>query len=231
MFAKSKLYLKDYSVSTVQDYIALPKSEREYKGLYLVPRALAVKYLGNPGSFSEWDLFYSYVRQNYPIQWFFRHYLTSWDNPVYKFVKLKVMHFQDFKHATKRFFKPLCPRWRNSFRRHEYLDISSIIEKSNFALILDFWYEDVENGFTDWNSTPALKKFYKELQKAVKYIENDRKIIEQQIDDALSESVKNRKAKSFTTRYKKLTKLEEKLKDSDTHVLTWLITNRYFFWD
>ena len=197
-----------------------------------MPRALAVTFSGYPGTFSEWDSFYAYIKQNYPIQWFFRYYLTSWDNPIYKFIKLKVMKLNELKYATKRFFSPLCPRWRKSFPRYEYRDVCSVIENSNFALILDFWYEDVLNGFTNWNSssTPHVKKFYKELEKAIKYIEVGRKELQQKLDEALDESSK-KKAKPYNVRYGKYNKLEQKLKDSDTTILVWAMTNRHFFWD
>lgn len=218
------------SVYTVEDYKAIPKEKRELNGWYLVPFGLQV----NLGDFkkkeSEWDKFYAFVRQEYFFQWFFRHWITSWDNPVYAFLKLWYMKYQDVKHTTKRFFKPYFPRWRKSCKRHEYKDICSLVVDSNFALILDFWYEEVVDGFVNWQSQPSHKQFYNEIKKNVKYIEEGRKKLEDKSDIELSKATNKSRKLSYQEKYGKYNKIEEQIKTLDTAVLVWLANNRNFFW-
>jgi len=229
----SKFYLPINScnkVSTTEDYKALPREQREKNGFYLIPFGLQIKFNDLGTKESEWDLFYKFIRQKYPIQWFFRHWLTSWDNPAYAFIKLRYMRYLDVKYAVKRFIKPLHPRWRNSCPRHVWKDISSVVVDSNFGLILDFWHEEVSQNTINWNSDPSHKTFYKELKAAVKYIEVTRKALEEKLDNALTVATKKSRKLSYQQRYKKHNELEESIRIKDTKILTWFIENRNYFW-
>ena len=133
----NKLVLQDHPIYTAEDYISLPKTLRESKhGLYLEPHALIFDFNSHV---SEWDKFYDFIKKEYPIQWFFRHWIFSLDNPVYKVHNILKHHYLNNKYAVKRFFKPLFPRWRKSCSRHRYTDIKELVVTSNFALLLDFW--------------------------------------------------------------------------------------------
>ena len=232
MSFRTRLYLKDHNVSTVKEYIELPQALRESKyGFYLIPFALQFTIDGFfPGRVTEWDKFYSYVKTEYPFQWFFRHYLTSWDNPIAKHLKLIGMRLSDTKYRAKRFIKPLFPRWRKSCQRHEYTDIQELVVNSNLALILDFWYQEVVDGCVNWTSDENHRTFYKELKDNVKYIETGKKILEEKSSKELSIASKKKGKKSYEERYGKYNKLEQELRDNDTHILSWFIENRGYFW-
>lgn len=228
----SKFFLpKDIcnSVYKFEDYKALPKEQREKHGLYLMPFGLQIdlKEFGVKRK-TEWDLFYDYIRQEYPIQWFFRYWITSWNNPVYRVLKIIYMNYQDIKYTIKRFIKPFFPRWRASCKRHQYTDITELSVKSNFALILDYWHEEVSKDLVNWNADSHSKQFYKELKSAVKYIENDRKTLEDRADKELSKATKRKG--TYEVRYKKYNQLEEDIKNKDTETLIWFINNRNYFW-
>jgi hypothetical protein len=237
MFEKrlnSKFYLSPKTckaVYTLEDYKALPLEQREIYGLYKIPFGLAIDLKKfSMDKKSEWDLFYDYIRQEYPIQWFFRHWITSWDNPMYAFLKLRYMRYLDAKYAVKRFITPLFPLWRKSCQRHEYKDICSLVVDSNFALILDFWHQEVSRNTINWNSDPSHKTFYKELKNVVKYIETDRKTLEAKSDNALSLATKKPRTLTYQQRYGKHLALEEKIRIKDTEILTWFVENRNYFW-
>ncbi len=219
------------SVFTTEDYKNLPKFSRERNGWYLEPLGLQTSLDDLRTKNSEWSKFYTFIRQEYPIQWFFRHWLTSWDNPVYSFTKLRYMKFLDIKYSTKRFIKPFFPRWRSSCKRHEYKDISSLIVDSNFALILDFWYEEVVDGNVDWQSQPDHKQFYEELKSNVKYIEKGRKKLQDKADKELTKaSAKSKKGLSYQERYGRYNEVEQEIRNNDSKILEWLVGNRDFFW-
>jgi len=229
MSFRNKLILKDCSVSTVKEYIELPKVLRESKhGLYLVPVALAFNFSSRV---SEWDLFYNLVKKEYPIQWFFRRWVFSLDNPVYKVHNILKHHYLNNKYAVKRFFKPLFPRWRKSCSRHCYTDIKELVVASNFALILDFWHEEISKDIVNWNADETHKTFYKELKSAVKYIEEGRQKLQDKADKEL-EKASNIKKKnlSYQERYGKYNAAEQLMEDQDTHILSWFIKNRCYFW-
>jgi len=228
---KSKYYLPNpIRISTAEEYKALPQADRERNGLYLMPFGLAIDISTMGKGNSEWDKFYAFIRQEYPVQYFFRHWLTSWDNPIYAFLKLRYMKYEDVKYSTKRFFNPLFPRWRKSCKRHEYMDVCTLVTKSNFALILDFWYEEVVDGFVNWHSQPSHKQFYNEIKAHVKYIEEGRKKLEDKSDIELTKATKKSKKLSYGERYGKHNKIEEQIKTLDTAVLVWLANNRDFLW-
>jgi len=235
MFFNKRLFDSKYmlprdvgNVFTTEDYKALPKEKRERNGFYLVPFGLQINIGELRSKKTEWDRFYDYIRQEYPLQWFARYWLTSWNNPVYAFLKLRYMKFQEVKYTIKRFVKPYFPRWRKSCRRQDYKDICSLIVDSNFALILDFWYEEVINGNVNWESDIEHKTFYNELKKAVKYIEIDRKNLSDKADEELTKATKRKG--SYEQKYGKLNKIEADIKTKDTEVLIWFVNNRDFFW-
>ena len=232
MSFKTSFCLKDHPVHTVKDYIELPRALRETNyGFYLVPFALAFNIDGfYPDRVTEWDKFYNYIKTEYPIQWFFRHYLTSWDNPITRQLKLIGMRLSDVKYGIKRFVKPLFPRWRKSCSRHEYTDVQELIVSSNFALILDFWYEEVLDSTVEWDSNDEHKQFYEELSTHVKYIETGKKALEDKSSKELSIASKKKGKKSYEERYGKYNKLEQELRNNDTHILSWFIENRRYFW-
>lgn len=224
------------SCNSVDKYFQLPKSEREYKGLYKVPYALPTEFLSCGKIEKGWTTFYEKIKAEYPIQYFFRVWLFSYDNPVYSFLKHKIICPIDaFKHNTKRCFKPCHPRWRKVLPRHQYSDITELIVSSNFALICDFYHEEVENGWVDWSSDEKHKQFYKELKSYVKWIEEDRTALQDKIDKTLDKAIKNRKYKKdgtldYNATYLKVEALEQEYERRESEVLTWLITNRKFFW-
>jgi hypothetical protein len=235
MLRNSKFFLSNSLKQTIQtaaDYIALPKKDRETKyGLYLVPFALAFDFAAVSKNKSEWDKFYDFIRKEYPIQWFFRRWLLSLDNPVYKAYNLLKHHYLNHNYAIKRFFKPLFPRWRKSCPRHCYTDIIELIPKSNFALILDFWHEEISKEWINWNSDDEHKTFYKQLKNAVKYIEEGRQKLQNKADIELEKVTKNKKkGLSYQERYGKFNAVEKLIEDQDTHILSWFIKNRGYFW-
>lgn len=220
-------------VQSVNEYFDRTKAEREWFGLYKTPFALPLEWLcsGEAG----WKEFHSRIRQQYPIQYFFREWLFSLDNPVvYAFSKFLKWPLRDLKYNVRNVIKPCFPRWRKSAPRHVFTDGTHLIVESNFALILDFYYEEVINAYIDWSADETYKKFYEELVANVKWIEDERKKIEELSTEALSRSLKNKILKEgkvdYDETYTDYLRLEQHKKQKETEILKWMIDNRDFFW-
>lgn len=226
--------IKQIKIESVDEYFALPKEKREYKGFYRVPFALPSSLFPNKEGEKGWEDFYKEIKKRYPIQYFFREYLTSIDNPLMYIWKIKISApFFHFKYAVKRFFNPILPRWRKTLKRHQYSDICEIIRTSNFNLILDFYYEEVVDGVVDWNADDLHQKAYKEIIETVKWIEEEREKAVEKSYELLDKS--NRKYKEdgtvdYKSTYKEHDELESFIKNKDTEILKWMIDNRDFFW-
>lgn len=220
-------------VDNVDEYFALPKKEREWKGFYRMPYALPWELIGDEER--GWDAFYTEIKKQYPIQYFFRHWLLSLDNPLVFAVKKHLQWpLRDIKWAIQNFIKPCFPRWRRVLPRHKYGDITYIMIESNFALICDFYHEEVVDGLVDWSDNDVHKKFYTELVAAVNWIETERKKVDGLIDEALTKAIGN-KIKvdgkfDYKSTYADHDRLEKHKLEKETEILKWFIDNREFFW-
>jgi hypothetical protein len=218
------------SVSSTEEYFSLPKNQREKFGLYLIPFALPWEIFKDVSQKEGWDYFYSKIKEQYPLQWFIRRWLPSLDNPVvsvaYKYI---IWPYTDIKYSIKRWFNPLHPRWRASLPRHQYKDIQELVVDSNFALIRDFYWEEVIDGVVDWSSTEEYETFHNQLVINVNWIENELPALNKQHEESLSKAFLNTKAEYYT-KYEEVAKIEKEIHDKTTEILTWFIENRAFFW-
>lgn len=219
---------------SVDQYFALPKNEREWFGLYKSPSSLPLEWFGGDGE-KGWEAFRKQIKIEYPVQYLFRNWLLSMDNPlIFAYKKFIGWPLRDSKYAIKLFFNPQFPRWRKVAPRHKYIDTTELIVESNFALIVDFYREEVVDGHVDWSADDIHKKFYTELVAAVNWIEEERKKVERLTDEALSKAVKSKVMKGgkfdYHATYADFDRLEEHKKQKDTEVLKWFIDNREGFW-
>lgn len=223
-------------VSSVEDYFNLPKENREHKGFYRLPFALPSKLFRNRDKEKTWEDFFQQIKEQYPIQYFFRQYLPSLDNPlVYNYYKYIGWKLRDFKYACELFFNPLFPRWRNVLPKHKYSDVSELVVESNFALILDFYYEEVVDGVVDWESDRLHKKFLKEIKEAVLWIETERTKQNNTLDSVLTKVTNNPKYDKkgkflYDETYQEYNNLEQQIFNKDTSVINWFVKNRQMFW-
>lgn len=218
------------SVSSVEEYFALPKSEREWHGLYKLPFALPWEGGGSPLC-SGWDTFYARIKKDYPFQYFFRRWIPSLDNPITYFIKKYfVWPLQELKYCIIRFIKPCHPRWRKVLPRHRYGDITNLIVDSNFALIQDFYHEEVVDGVVDWTSEEPHKTFHDTLIAHVNWIENDRAVLDDKIAEAYKSAYEDKSTDNYRTKYAKPHNLEKLKFEKETEILKWYIDNREFFW-
>jgi hypothetical protein len=222
------------SVTSVKEYFELPKSEREWYGLYRLPYGLPLERFEIDPDIQGWDSFYSEIKKIYPIQYFFRKWLPSYDNPITLYwARLVKWPFDNFKYKLKLLINPRFPRWRKSLPRYMSLDITELVVTSNFALICDFYREEVLDGWVDW-SQGEHKTFHDQLVSNVKWIEEEREALKSSIDEAMINASNNKiifdKKLDYHATYAETHRLEADLKSKDTEVLKWFIDNRDWFW-
>ncbi len=217
-------------VSCVDEYFALPKSEREWFGFYKLPVALPWELIPNRPNERGWDSFYEQISKEYPIQYFFRRWCFSADNPIFWVYRMYLWWpLRNFYYATKRWCKPLHPRWRACLPRHEYCDISELIARSNYALIQDFYWEEMVDGFVDWDGDDQHKEFYKQIKGYVEWIEKNLPKLKEDCSNALIKASESKET-DYKTKYAEFNRLEKVIYDKETEILEWLANNRGFFW-
>ena len=136
----------------------------------------------------------------------------------------------DLKYSIQNFISPAYPRWRKTLSRHEYSDVTHLAVESNFNLILDFYHGEKEEGHVDWEAQEDSKKFFKELESIVNWIENDRSKWQKEMEDELSNATLNNKKMEYEKKYEQYNRLEKLMFDKETEILKWFIDNRGYFW-
>ena len=224
MYSKDRFLPYVIEAKTTQEYFDLPKEKREKYGLYLLPLGLTVNF-GGASLVSEWDVFSKEIRKHYPIQWFFRMWCFSWSNPIYSTLTRLGFRYRDAKYAAKNFISPSFPRWRKTIKRHQSTDLTWLVIESNLNSLLDFWYEEVVDGWVNWNSDEQHKTFYKQLKTYVNWIEKKRPALQKKMDQTLALTGKNRKKK-----YEAYDKLEQQSDNMEEEIVIWMVKNRNFLW-
>ncbi len=214
---------------SIEEYFNLPKAEREKWGIYLKPHSLPCDLFDEDAK--GWGEFHKQIRKHYPIQGWIREWLWSYDNPVYAFIKHRISDVRDIKNNIRRFFRPSHPRFRKAYPRHVWMDITNAVVEVNFAMLQDFWHEEVyPEGFVDWHADPKTEEVYQWMQKAINWIEKVKPELEKKAADALSAAHKNRGEGSYEEIYGEHDKLEKMIDDGDTDILNKMIQYRAYFW-
>jgi len=218
----------------VDEYFAMPKSERQKWGIYLKPLALPCEMFERDENKKGWDYFDKKIREEYPIQGWFREWFLSIDNPVYWFINRNWRTMRDIKYNIKHFISPCHPRFRKAYPRHKWQDLSHAMVDINFAIIQDFYYEEIKRDIVNWESTEDHKAFREWIEKAIYWIEKARPQAEKDIQEEytkISEEKRNRnKDLTYDDIYGKINAIEKQIDETDTIILKEMIEKRGFFW-
>lgn len=176
------------------------------------------------------------------IKWFGPSYYLprcfqrSWDNLYWN--KIRPI----FAPQHKRYRKVIPKTW---------VDLTELIVISNLEFIKGFYEDEFLQDRTDWNSTEQLKKFSRWLKAAYKYVTVERPKLQQDIDNAYPDENwedafekitdedgivrwyykdKRDPKKVYKEKYGKLERLEKKLEEKDTKIITEMVAYRGYFW-
>jgi len=216
-------------VDNIDEYFNLPKEKRTRWGLYLIPYALPFDHFENDKN--GWEGFYERIKKEYPIQWFIRKWLPSINNPIARFFKKIKWRLEDYYHNIRRLISPPHARRLKAYPRWAYMDIQYAVEKINFALLLDFWYEEVAGGIVDWHSDLETQEVYNWMKEAVDWIEIGKPALEEELAKERDIAFHNRRHHtSFNDVYAKEEAIEKEIRDRDTKILQEFIAKREWFW-
>ena len=147
--------------------------------------------------------------------------------------------------------KPQQKRYRAVIPK-TWCDLTELMVIVNLEFIKGFYEDEFLKCSVEWNSHEESKKFAKWLKAAYKYVTVDRPKLEQDIDDAYPQggqwddvfqkgsdengnvtwTLKGKTSPKnlYKQRYGKVDRLEKKMKDKDTKIITEMIQYRGYFW-
>lgn len=209
--------MKTINVKSVNGYFSLPKNEREWLGFYIKPNHLPSELLTNE---KGWDFFHEQIKKQYPVQWFFREWFFSFENPIYLFLKETRSILSKMVDKTKSIIKPFYPRWRKTLSRGEYLNSCDLFVQSSLNIIVDFYFEEASKSNFDWKYNKENEVFYEKLSSYVKWIESDR----HEMKDIKNNFLKEKAFSEYDD-------VDKKIQEKETEILKWFTDNRHFFWN
>lgn len=214
-------------VTSIKEYFKLPKDKREKWGFwYLKPIALSMDDFLDKKAKGGWGEFRKLIMNEYPIQGWIREWFFGWDNPIYAFIKIKIRQISDIKYNIECFFNPYHKRIRNALPK-TFSDITGLILDLNFAMILDFYYEEVLDGPVDWTFDEQHKTFINWIKNVVNYIEVERPALEKENDKLWRAENGKKINKTFLN---KMHKKENFIIEMDKRILKEMIDYKEMFW-
>lgn len=209
-------FTKYVYVKSAEEYINLPRKKRTYLNFWYNPAIIndGINILGRSSERKEINAF---IKRKFPIQHFLR------ENGFTLKIKLSML--------WNKFLCKINPRqkWLTKQIPNEWSDKVALIRDINFAMVVHFI--DGEKCFehTDYeNSSEGHAKFARELMECYLYIKTRRPMLDKQCWDSFpgDEEYTGNYAKD----YAEVNRLEKEMEDQDTYWLTWIITNRGYFW-
>lgn len=214
--------IKDSQIEarTYEEYVAIPKSEREYylsfwpTPWYKTPYAMlfSSQCLTDPKAWrSEWDKTHEFLKRNYPIQYRFRDTLEN----------IEHWYRYDFRRGIMRFWHNWIVGQRVEMRKavfkREYQDLDTIIVNFHMQALIE--YVERENPFKyfDFSTGDSDRTFRKELLENYDYASRWRP---KYLEDLANASVSS----------EEYIALELKVDEEDTKVCKWVIDNRQKLW-
>ena len=147
--------------------------------------------------------------------------------------------------------KPQQKRYRAVIPK-TWCDLTELIVIVNLEFIKGFYEDEFLKDSIEWNSQEESKKFARWLKSAYKYVAVNRPKLEQDIDNAYSQAGgwndvfqkgsddngnttwtlkgKTSAKNLYNQRYGKVDRLEKKMKEKDTKIITEMVKYREYFW-
>jgi len=142
-------------------------------------------------------------------------------------------YLHDISWSIYRWFNPCHKPVRNAVPR-KWCDVTELVLLVNFAIIKEFFEEEMQNVIWDNEDNPKVVAAGKWLKKSYDYINKDREELLIKIDQAIREATdlpkEVRKNLSYNERYGMVNLLEEELSSRDRKVLIGLAEHRECLW-
>lgn len=220
MMQAREVKIEQVNADTYDKYVALPKSEREYRvwfwptPWYKTPYAMlfSAQSILQPGVWrSEWDKISEFFKKNYPIQYRVRDIVED------------IVHWYryDISHCWRRFWNNWVIGQRVEMRKaifkREYQDLDTMLTNFHMEVLIEYVEREKPFEHFDFDTGEADRTFRKELVENYDYASRIRpKQLEymENADISVDEFLK----------------LDTELDESDTKVCEWVIKNRHKLW-
>lgn len=189
----------------------------EFKGiLYEVPFSETVE---------GWDAWRDKVKKEHPIQYFIREKVEDIEDDI-------IRKYYSIKYYVRTLLFPENKRIRSAIPARGH-DIASIIEKMNFAAILQF-KEEADKSQVDWTANENHKEFKDWLDRSVVWLTEGKANLEKELDRAYP-TVSLMRTEEITLEkyndmYREVHRLEDLIKQTDENILVQMIKYREYFW-
>lgn len=134
--------------------------------------------------------------------------------------------FYDFVWYVYRLFKPCNQRIRKVIPR-EWCDLTELTLMLNFEIIKSFVEQEMSE--IEWNSDEGHRAASDWLTASYKYITEDRKKLQDELEDAYSK-VDYRSKCSYEEKYADVLRLENSIDEQDKSVIIGLANYRKYLW-
>lgn len=194
----------------LEEHIKLPYNKRHKLGFWYTEPSFDFKDFRNQDD---------YFRNKYPIQFYIRNkilfkmtkgYVGNW---IYENISCRISPRQ---------------KWMTKDVPNTWTDKVWLIPHINFKMVTHFVEDEKCFDFTDYEASgePHIK-FATELKECYDYIKNVRPSLEKQAENSFPElGVEG----TYEEKYSEVNRLEKEIEDNDTKWLTWIVSNRNFFW-
>ncbi len=174
-------------------------------------------------SWDDWESWRVNVRQQYPVQYFFREEVSLCFSIMWRRIK-------DFKYKIKCFFFPKHQEIRKTIPR-TWMDLCDLVVDLNFAMILSF-KKEADESLVDWDGTVEHRKFKNWLAAAADWIEKARPALEKQKDNSYPPlgPFKERSGKTYEELYGEVNRIEKLINETDSNILKQMIEYRDYMW-
>jgi hypothetical protein len=174
-------------------------------------------------SWDDWESWRVNVRQQYPVQYFFREDVRLYFSIMWR-------RIEDFKYKIQCFFFPKHQEIRKAIPR-TWADITSLVVDVNFAMILSF-KKEADESFVNWDGTPQHRQFKNWLDSSAHWITVGKPNCESQANTLHPSHPLTdlQKSKSYEELYGELNKMEKLISETDSNILKQMIDYREYMW-
>lgn len=207
--------MESVNVKNLAEYKKLPKSKREYFGLYKTPEF----YEMNDDSYED------YWKQNYPVQFFIRNTFENLS------ITLSVYKEKLVNNSWRKLFPE--NKWARQVIPNLYADKPELIQDFLFACVIDF-VEHEPIHYIDWDSDQKRSNAFKVINDAYKFAKHTYPARIKHIDELTTELYGdfdfNDTQKSNDLLREELAKLEENTQREVQEKLLQIIKIRNYLW-
>ena len=232
MTLDNKSHYTVVGINTLEQYAALPRSERErrvnywltpwYKRPYALIWTLPPRGSNAP---TEWEKVDDFLKQNYPIQFWVRENAEE----VSYYLRYRV--WSRFLVFWQNWIIGQRTEMRKAVFPRDYQDIDGMVVEFHRQCLIEFVERENAFDWVDYTQSEEDKKFATELREQYDYATRGRAILLKEVEDELAKvDLEWTDTATVQSKYDEYYKIEKKQTARDTEMCNWVVNNRYRLW-